>query len=41
MKAYFDVQWKGPVVEVDSNGNVTKTGTEDVGKFFSLAQPPL
>ncbi|KIW00809.1 peptidyl-prolyl cis-trans isomerase [Verruconis gallopava] len=25
-KAWFDVQWMGPVVEVDEKGNVTKTG---------------
>lgn len=29
-KAYFDVQWKGPVVEVDSKGKLTKKGNEDI-----------
>ncbi|KAB8360625.1 hypothetical protein FH972_024363 [Carpinus fangiana] len=26
IKTYFDCEWEGPVVEVDSKGNVTKTG---------------
>lgn len=25
-KAYFDVEWTGPTVEVDANGNVTSKG---------------
>jgi len=27
-KVFFDVTWTGPVVEVDSNGKATSTGTE-------------
>lgn len=27
VKTYFDCKWEGPEIEVDSNGNVTKTGS--------------
>jgi peptidylprolyl isomerase len=26
IKAYFDCTWTGPQVDVDNNGNVTRTG---------------
>lgn len=31
VKVYFDCAWKGPKVEVDSQGEVTKTEKGDVG----------
>lgn len=44
IKTYFDCEWTGPEVSVDSNGNVTNTGREPKGElplsssstFFSL-----
>ena len=35
-KAYFDVEWTGPSVEVDANGNVTSKG-QSGRKLFSNA----
>lgn len=35
VKVYFDCSWKGPKVEVNEQGTVTKVDTsEDVGKCF-------
>lgn len=31
--AYFECEWFGPVVEVDSKGTVTSTGNEPKGSF--------
>jgi hypothetical protein len=40
VKVYFDCSWKGPKVEVDGQGKVTKVDKSgDVGKCFSLIAP--
>jgi hypothetical protein len=36
VKVYFDCKWKGPKVDVDANGEVTKIHPGDVGEFLVL-----
>ena len=36
-KVYFDVTWKGPKVDVDSKGTITKVHPGDVGECLKTS----